>query len=324
MRPVFFALLASLLFSVSSCAQQSQPASSPTVQVHPEPALVPGSVQFDLPSQATGRTYRIYVAKPLGPPPPSGYPVIFLIDGDMSFGPAASRSILGELAGDIRPALMVAITYATSDRIEPMKLRTPDLTPTQGSPDDVKNVLDTKPTVYGRADLFYRFITQELRPALASIAPVDAADQTLYGHSLGGLFALHIMFTHPEAFRTFVASSPSIWWDHRAVLKEESAFAATVTAGRAAPRLLILSAGYEQTVPKGPLPAGFTQEDLAKRIPEARMIDNARELADRLKVLKGNSPYEVRFHLFEEESHTTVVPASISRAIDFAVGVQRY
>ncbi len=324
MRPLFALVAASLLSCAASMAQQTPPSAPAAPAIHPEPATIPGSVQFDYPSTATGRTYRIFVAKPMAPPPATGYPVIFLIDGDMSFGPAASRSLLGEIGADLRPAMMVGITYATSDRIEPMKLRTADLTPTPGSPEDLKNLLETKVTVYGNAERFYRFITQELRPALATIAPTDLADQTLYGHSLGGLFTLHILFTHPEAFRNFVASSPSIWWDHRAVLKNEAAFTTAVTSGRVSPRVLILAAAYEQTVPKGPLPAPYTAESLAKAIAEARMVDNARELGQRLGALKGTARYEAGFHLFEGESHTTVVPASVSRAIDFAVGTHRY
>ena len=289
--------------------------------VHLEPATVPGAVQFDLPSQATGRSYRIYALKPVSPPPAAGYPVVFLTDGDLTFGPAVTRAALEGLAMDLRPSLIVAIGYASQERAAWMKLRTADLTPT-APPKSDHDPVDVAGS--GNADRFYRFIIEELRPALAAVAPTDPADQTLYGHSLGGLFALHVLFTHPDAFRTFVASSPSIWWDNRSVLKEEGAFAAFVNDGKCSPRVLILSAANEQSIPKGPLPEGMTMEQLKKLVPEARMIDNAKELAERLRSLKGKSPYEVSFHLFDGESHSTVIPASISRALDFAVGIRQY
>jgi len=289
--------------------------------IHLEPATMRGAVQFDLPSQATGQTYRIYAHKPASPPPASGYPVVYLTDGDLTFGPAATRTALEGLAKDLRPSLIVGIGYASPERLAWLKLRTGDLTPTARKP-EANSPIDTAGS--GNADRFYKFISEELRAALAAVAPIDPADQTLYGHSLGGLFALHILFTHPDAFRTYVASSPSIWWDNRSVLKEEPAFAAAVSAGKYAPRVLILSAGEEQSIPKGPLPEGMTLEQMKKMIPEARMIDNAKELADRLRALKGKPGYEVGFHLFEGESHSTVIPGSISRALDFAVGIPQY
>jgi len=313
MRVTWIALAVGLAVTAPVRAQQKP--------VRLDPAIVSGAVQFDLPSQATGRTYRIYALKPATPPPASGYPVVFLTDGDLTFGPAVTRAALEGLAMDLRPSLIVAIGYASSERSAWMKLRTSDLTPT-APPKGENDPVDVAGS--GNAERFYRFIMEELRPALAAVAPTDPADQTLYGHSLGGLFAVHVLFTHPDAFRTFVASSPSIWWDHRSVLKEEAAFAAAVNAGKCSPRVLILSAAHEQSIPQGPLPEGMTMEQLKKLVPEARMIDNARELAERLRALKGKPPYEVSFHLFEGESHSTVIPGSISRALDFAVGIRQY
>jgi ferri-bacillibactin esterase len=313
MRITWIAFVLGLALALPTPAQQKP--------VHLEPARVPGAVQFDLASEATGRTYRIYVHKPASPPPASGYPVVFLTDGDLTFGPAVTRASLEGLSMDLRPSLIVAIGYASTERLAWLKLRTADLTPTAPKGDSNYPV---DAAGAGNAERFYHFLTAELRPALSSVAPIDPADQTLYGHSLGGLFALYILFSHPDGFRTFVASSPSIWWDNRSVLKEEAALIAAVKAGKCAPRVLILSASEEQTIPKGPLPEGMTLEQLKKLIPEARMIDNARELAERLRGLKGKPPYEVTFHLFEGESHSTVIPGSISRALDFAVGIRQY
>ncbi|MGR5913571.1 hypothetical protein ACT7DA_04955 [Bacillus pacificus] len=41
------------------------------------------------------------------------------------------------------------------------------------------------------------------------------------GHSLGGLFALHILFTNLNAFQNYFISSPSIWWNNQSVLEKE-------------------------------------------------------------------------------------------------------
>lgn len=49
------------------------------------PALLPGTVQFDMVSKITGRSYRIYVSKPQDPTPPGGFPVLYVLDGDAFF-----------------------------------------------------------------------------------------------------------------------------------------------------------------------------------------------------------------------------------------------
>ncbi len=54
---------------------------------------------------------------------------------------------------------------------------------------------------------------------------VDTRDQTLVGMSLGGLFALHTLFNAPASFQRYVVVSPSIWWNNRVILEQETASA---------------------------------------------------------------------------------------------------
>ena len=49
------------------------------------------------------------------------------------------------------------------------------------------------------------------------------------------------------------------------------------------------------------------------------MVDNARNLASRLKGIGGRPGYEARFHAFSGEDHLTSLPASIGRALDFVL-----
>ena len=135
---------------------------------------------------------------------------------------------------------------------------------------------------------------------------------------MGGLFGLEVLYRHPEAFRTYALSSPSIWWNSRAVLAQEAAFSARVEAGEIAPRVLVMIGATEQDPPRT-APPMMTIEEMAKLLAEARMVDNARELADRLAALKGPEGYVVRFQCFEAEDHMTVVAASLGRAVAFAL-----
>ena len=140
------------------------------------------------------------------------------------------------------------------------------------------------------------------------------------GYSLGGLFTLHVKFRHPEAYQTYVAGSPSIWWNGREVLKGEAAFADAVRAGKTAPRLLITSDGWEQSVGPDMPPAGKARDEALAQLGEARMVDNARELAARLGAVKGAAGYSVRYDVFADETHNSGVPSAANRATGFVIG----
>jgi predicted alpha/beta superfamily hydrolase len=271
--------------------------------------------QVDLPSHVSGRTYRIYIRKPDHPPPAAGWPVLIVTDGNMIFPVASAIAPLSTLDGS-HDTLIVGVGYPVDDLKSLLSLRNRDLTPE--TPVEGLRFLGGQPEPkaedYGGAELFYRFLTEELRPWLASHYATDGADQTLYGHSLGGLFTLGVLFSHPEAFRTYVASSPSIWWNHRAVLAGETEFSRRVRTGAIAPRILLFVGGQEQSI-VDPLPPGVTREQLEESIHRTRMVDNAVELADRLVKLQGPPGYHVGFQRFEGEGHVSVIPASLSRAL---------
>jgi hypothetical protein len=217
-------------------------------------------------------------------------------------------------------AMVVGVGYPTSNPLELMFNRTRDLTP----PTPIENIRPQpglpppQAENYGGAADFHRFLTEELRPLIAAGWPVDAANQTLYGYSLGGLNVLTTLFAHPEAYQTFVASSPSIWWNKRSLLDGEGELARRIGAGEAAPRVLITIGGLEQDPPTT-LPPGYTEEEGRALIAEARMVDNARELGARLAALKGAPGYVTRFHEFPGEDHLTAMAGSVARALDFAL-----
>ena len=284
------------------------------------PVALFGTSQFDLASKISARTYRIFVFKPLFPAPPSGYPVIFVTDGNGMFPLAAAQMALMGLAG--KGAIVVGVGYPTDDFMKPMMLRYRDLTPVT----EDKTLFPTQPPLAeadqgGGSELFYRFITEELRPALAASYPIDAHRQTLFGHSLGGLFVLGVMFKHPESFKNYVASSPSIWWDKRSVLKDESGFLAKVKNPKHPIRVLICVGSKEQD-PYSEVPPGagnMSLSEVNKKIAEAQMVGSARDLAQRLARAGAKSGLVVRFQDFSAEDHLSVVPAAISRSLGFAL-----
>ena len=284
-----------------------------------EPVRLPRASWFDLRSKHSRRTYRISVFEPLTPPPEAGYPVLTVTDASLTFPITATQSGAVGMGG-ASGALVVGVGYATRDPAEPMRLRMRDLTPPTplSRIHRVPGQPPPKAEDYGGAEAFRRFLTEELRPVIAAEFKVDPARQTLYGHSLGGLFTLNVLFQHPESFQTYVASSPSIWWNRRALLRLAPAFERRVTAGEVAARVLVMIGALEQTPPAVP-PPGMTGAQMRKLGRIARMVDNARELGARLAALQGGPGYAARFVEFGDEDHMSVVPASLSRALAFAL-----
>jgi predicted alpha/beta superfamily hydrolase len=81
--------------------------------------------------------------------------------------------------------------------------RTRDFTPT---------VMKRLP-ISGGADKFVSFLKQELIPYINKTYPASGQN-ILYGHSLGGLLAVHAMLTEPALFSSYVAADPSLWYDN--------------------------------------------------------------------------------------------------------------
>lgn len=311
-RAAFVTMIAT---TISPLAAQPREAHPPTLELPTtEPATQPFALQFDLPSQITGRTYRIFLHQPLAPPPKDGWPAIYVLDSRSTFGTAASQVQLRTSNGQ-SGALVVGIGYP--DPAAAAKLRVFDLTPSEPIPGPADR-LDLKPGEAGGAALFHRFMMEELRPVIAAMAPVNRQDQSLIGYSLGGLFALGVLFEHPEAYHTIVAGSPSIWWNNRELLRKEAGFAAAVSGGTVSKRLLITSDECEQLPQDEETPSDRECPTTPLGTPASvTMVDDARGLAKRLAGLTGASGYQVSYVLFAGETHLTGIPASTSRGVAF-------
>ena len=283
------------------------------------PATIFRAVQFDLPSKIVGRSFRIYVYTPLAPPPAAGYPVVVQLDGNLQFPIAATAALLTESSGS-RPAIIVGVGYPTVDPVLGTRLRNRDLSP----PTDLATVThypgqpEPKADDYGGADDFYGFLAEELRPALAARYPIDAHDQTIYGQSFAGLFALDVLFRHTDAFQTYLIASPAIYWNRHSVLAGEAAFFDRVRARTAAPRIFFTVGGDEQKVPD-PIPMGLTRQAAEAILAESRTVDYTRELATRLSAVSGAPGYAVKLRVFEGENHLTVMFPSIISSLEFAL-----
>jgi predicted alpha/beta superfamily hydrolase len=143
------------------------------------------------------------------------YPVLYLQDGQNLFDGATSFIFgqhwhVGETAdalisaSTVEPLIIVGVYNTGEHRID-------EYTPTK----------DRRRKVGGRADLYGRFLVEELKPFIDSQyrTHTDASGTGLGGSSLGGLVSLHLGIKYPHVFGKLAVLSPSIWWDRRMILK---------------------------------------------------------------------------------------------------------
>lgn len=289
--------------TVSACT--ALPHDTVTATLIDAPAVtLPNTRQLDLRSRADGRVYRLFVAPPEGPPPPDGYPVLYVLDGNALF-PAAVQMARAQAqrsaSTGVRPGIVVGIGYPT-DALYDEPSRTFDYTPPAPrlSPE------------FGGGDAFLDFVERDLQPLLAREFPVDARRRTLFGHSFGGLLVLHALFTRPGLFAGYVAASPSIWWNDRFILKERDAFAARMTGAPLRARLLITVGSREQTAPPG------ASAERVALLRERRQVDAARDLGLDLERLQP-AGLQVAFREFEGESHGSAALPALQRAVEYAL-----
>lgn len=72
---------------------------------------------------------------------------------------------------------------------------------------------------YGQIENFYQFLKTELIPMIDSVYGTKSKDNSILGHSLGGLFAFYCLFKNDTLFQNFYALSPSLWIDNYAIYK---------------------------------------------------------------------------------------------------------
>lgn len=177
------------------------------------------SQQFILSSKYTPHHYLINLYIPNTPAPKTGYPVIYMLDGNAVFDSArnvAQAIDTGSGKMGLDPVVVVAIGYA-GDSLFNAQQRALDYTPTAPTEKDKAN-----PNYqYGGAEQFLKFIQTELKPQIFNRTRINIEQQTIFGHSFGGLFVLHTLFKQPNSFQRYVAASPSLWFDHNLLSREQ-------------------------------------------------------------------------------------------------------
>jgi predicted alpha/beta superfamily hydrolase len=245
-------------------------------------------------AKRTEREYRIFISVPTAPPPAEGYPVLYALDGNASFGSLAEAMRLqSRPPHGFAPSIVVGIGYPSDEPIVTDRRFYDYTVPVAGEQLPPRpNGAEWPET--GGAEAFLAFIEEELKPAVEQALPVNRSRQTLFGHSLGGFFALYVLAERPDAFAAYAAGSPSIWWNGGKLL-ERIPRMLEQRSEAASPIALFIGIGSEE---------------------KPQMTGDAEQMYKLLQPYEGEG-FRLAYRSFEGEGHISVIPPMISRMLRF-------
>lgn len=126
------------------------------------------------------------------------YPVVYLLDGGITFPLLSGYQRYLELAEDIPATIIVGLSYGTSDW-QKGNARSTDYTgPAEGFDH------------WGGASAFLEFLSVDLVPFVAAHYRTDSNRRILFGQSLAGQFVLYAATQGSDLFTGLIASNPAL------------------------------------------------------------------------------------------------------------------
>jgi len=173
--------------------------------------------QFTIASKyVEGEKYLIQVGLPIGySPEKKSYPVLYVLDGDKSFGMAKEITDWLIWSNEIKEIIVVAITYGKgTDEWWQKRAR------------DYSHCDDTLMAKgwfreTGGADNFLKFVKNELFPAINKKYQINKDSTAIMGLSFGGTLASYVLFTQPDMFSCYLLIAPALFWNDNDILKIE-------------------------------------------------------------------------------------------------------
>lgn len=150
------------------------------------------------------RKIKIYLPEEYKPGSGSRYDVVYILDGEVQFNNFLFICKFAKSENFIPPLILIAVQNRyTRDG----NMRDRDFLPGN----TIGNVKA------GGADNFITFFKNELMPYINRKLPTSG-DNSLYGHSLGGLFTMYVLLKEPGLFTNYFCADPAFPWNNRSIL----------------------------------------------------------------------------------------------------------
>ena len=296
-RDLAILMVTSAACFLGSCRQPADPQRAAPIAADTEAAAPAGGIgetpisigtTLHLESSVLGDTRELNVWLP--PSYAEGeqsYPVLYLIDGglDQDFHHISGLAQLATINKTYEELIVVGIQ--TKNRI--MELT--------HEPFDPRNIRD--PPTAGKSADFIELIRAEVIPLIESRYRTGAR-RAVIGESLAGLLVVEVFARHPDTFTDYVAISPSLWWDDKALAESAGEW---IASHDGTPRRLYLTMADEGGTMQAGLdlvieaieanqPTGLTWHYVDRRQTESHASIYHGAALDALKKLFGVPPPE--------------------------------
>ncbi len=182
---------------------------------------------FELTCDRTGLTHELTIGLPVRQASLAEVPLLFTLDGPWMFGTVMDATRIMSMSGEAPEGVVVGLSFTDTSMGEYLRQRARWYTPTPWVPPEITGVKGLEAEQCGRAAELLTFIEQQAIPAAVEKLPehLSVSERWLIGHSFSALFGLTSLFRGCTTFDKWLLASPSIWWDDRAVLDIEAAYA---------------------------------------------------------------------------------------------------
>lgn len=181
-------------------------------------------------------SFEIYITTPAQIDPAKVYDVLYYCDANLKSGNKLREMVDDSVyAQRVSHTIFVGIGHIGNYHV----LRRRDYI----LPFINKNDTAGKSDNYGQIAHFYQFLTTELMPRINGMYKTNPANNSILGHSLGGLFAFYCLFKNESYFKNYYALSPALWIDKYSIYRFNQ-----LTKGTMPQRYLYFSAGGQETL----------------------------------------------------------------------------
>jgi hypothetical protein len=256
-------------------------------------------------SELMGKDYQLYISFPKGYSNKDtiSYPVLYALDGSLSFHSVRATSDALYVIGNEIEDVIIVVIGSGSDFISWVVERTYDYT-TSVDTASVRNLEEQlgfpKGTLKSSgADKFLECIKTEIAPFVDKHYKTNN-DRGIAGNSFGGLFSAYCLINSDGYFTRFGVNSPSFWWDKGKLLNQAALQFTNNKSWDIPPTKVFVSVGEKE----GPL-----------MVPTMQKFKSLLEAA-------GYENIDLKWQVFEGETHLSVVPASTSKTITTLYGIK--